>query len=143
MRSNLFCCSQEEMSSRLYSSCWQDANDVDRYTCIHARAGGSAGIGKATALEFDANGATVAVLGRRLERLEAVVKEMKHGHAIVGDLTNSDDMKRAMAEAVEKMGGLDILINNGGVRDCCPLRMVVSAAYGAGCTHAGSHCAGA
>ena len=50
-------------------------------------AGGSAGIGKATALQFDANGCKVAVLGRRLERLEAVVKQMKHGYAVVGDLT--------------------------------------------------------
>jgi NADP-dependent 3-hydroxy acid dehydrogenase YdfG len=83
---------------------------------LHACTGGSAGIGKATALEFDANGATVAVLGRRLERLEAVVKQMKHGVAIVGDLTKEEDMKRAMTEAIDKMGGLDILINNGGVR---------------------------
>ena len=37
-------------------------------------AGGSAGIGKATAFAFDANGCSVAVLGRRLERLDAVVQ---------------------------------------------------------------------
>ena len=78
-------------------------------------AGGSAGIGKATALQFDKNGAIVAVLGRRLERLEAIVSQMKHGYAIVGDLTKEEDMKRAMGEAIAKMGGLDILINNGGV----------------------------
>jgi hypothetical protein len=38
-----------------------------------AGAGGSAGIGKATAFAFDLSGAHVAVLGRRLERLDAVV----------------------------------------------------------------------
>ena len=37
-------------------------------------AGGSAGIGKAAAFAFDANGCSVAVLGRRLERLDAVVR---------------------------------------------------------------------
>lgn len=38
-------------------------------------AGGSAGIGKATAFAFDANGCSVAVLGRRIERLDAVVSQ--------------------------------------------------------------------
>ena len=74
--------------------------------CFTAHAGGSAGIGKATALQFDANGCTVSVLGRRLERLEAVVKQMKHGFSVVGDLTQAHDMERAVKEAIEKMGGL-------------------------------------
>ena len=37
------------------------------------KTGGSAGIGKATALAFDKNGCQVAILGRRKERLDAVV----------------------------------------------------------------------
>ena len=45
-------------------------------------------------------------MGRRLERLEAVVKEMKHGCAIVGDLTKVEDMGRAVKEAIEHMGGV-------------------------------------
>ena len=40
---------------------------------IGALSGGSAGIGKATALAFDKNGCKVAILGRRKERLDAVV----------------------------------------------------------------------
>ena len=40
---------------------------------LTASAGGSAGIGKATALAFDKNGCKVAILGRRKERLDAVV----------------------------------------------------------------------
>ncbi|EIE23326.1 NAD(P)-binding protein [Coccomyxa subellipsoidea C-169] len=77
--------------------------------------GGSAGIGKAAAHQFDANGCHVAVLGRRLERLDAVSKQLKHGVSIVADLTKEDDMKRAVKEAIEKLGGLDILVNSGGV----------------------------
>ncbi|KAK9905602.1 hypothetical protein WJX75_002844 [Coccomyxa subellipsoidea] len=76
--------------------------------------GGSAGIGKATAKAFDANGCFVAVLGRTLKRLDAVAKQLKHGVPIVADLTKEEDLKRAVAEAIEKLGGLDILINNGG-----------------------------
>ena len=106
-------------SSNQFSLFWDKSSSIIRLqqdAPLHACTGGSAGIGKATALEFDANGATVAVLGRRLERLEAGVKQMKHGFAVVGDLTKEEDMKRAMTEAIDKMGGLDILINNGGVR---------------------------
>ena len=43
---------------------------------IFCTAGGSAGIGKATALAFDKNGCKVAVLGRRKERLDAVVSTL-------------------------------------------------------------------
>lgn len=39
------------------------------------------------------------------------VKMMKDGHAIVADLTKVEDMKRAIEEAIAKMGGLDILVN--------------------------------
>ena len=45
---------------------------------FRATVGGSAGIGKAAAQAFDANGCSVAVLGRRLERLEAVVSLLPH-----------------------------------------------------------------
>ncbi|KAK9905613.1 hypothetical protein WJX75_003074 [Coccomyxa subellipsoidea] len=77
--------------------------------------GGSAGIGKATAFAFDANGCSVAVLGRRLERLDAVASQLKHGVSVVADLTKEEDMKRAVKETIEKLGGLDILVNSGGV----------------------------
>ena len=46
--------------------------------CVCTHAGGSAGIGKATALAFDKNGCKVAVLGRRKERLDAVVSLQLH-----------------------------------------------------------------
>ena len=38
-------------------------------------------------------------------------KQLKHGVSIVGDLTKVGDMKRAVQEAIEKLGGLDILVN--------------------------------
>ncbi|BDA47161.1 Glucose 1-dehydrogenase [Coccomyxa sp. Obi] len=77
--------------------------------------GGSSGIGKATVFAFDANGCSVAVLGRTKERLDVVAKQLKVGVSIVADLTKEEDMKRAVKEALEKLGGLDILVNSGGV----------------------------
>ncbi|EIE23343.1 hypothetical protein COCSUDRAFT_41609 [Coccomyxa subellipsoidea C-169] len=82
--------------------------------------GGSSGIGKAAAFSFDANNCKVAILGRRLERLDAVSKQLKHGVSIVADLTKEEDMKRAVKETIEKLGGLDILINSGGASTGLP-----------------------
>lgn len=75
--------------------------------------GGSAGIGKAAALAFGANGARVAVMGRRKERLDSVVDQLPGGLAVVGDLTVPEDCQRAIEETVAAFGGLDILVNNG------------------------------
>lgn len=75
--------------------------------------GGSAGIGKSAALAFFANGARVAVMGRRKERLEAVVAQMEGGLAVVGDLTIPEDCQRAVDETIAAFGSLDILVNNG------------------------------
>ncbi|KAK9842236.1 hypothetical protein WJX81_001967 [Elliptochloris bilobata] len=77
--------------------------------------GGSSGIGKALALAFSANGAIVAITGRRKERLEAVCGQLKEGHYVIADLMKVSDCARTVAEAVFLMGGLDILVNSGGV----------------------------
>lgn len=36
---------------------------------------------------------------------------MKHGVSIVADLTKSEDLPRAVQETIDKLGGLDILVN--------------------------------
>lgn len=75
--------------------------------------GGSAGIGRAAALAFDANGAVVTVMARRKERLAAVVALLKQGHMVVGDLSQPDDCARIVEEAIAAMDGIDILVNSG------------------------------
>jgi NAD(P)-dependent dehydrogenase (short-subunit alcohol dehydrogenase family) len=70
--------------------------------------GGSSGLGRAIARRFVAEGARVAVTGRRAEALEG-------DHKIVADHTREDDNARAIDEAVAALGGLDILVNNAGV----------------------------
>ena len=37
--------------------------------------------------------------------------QLKHGVSVVADLTKEEDMKRAVKETIEKLGGLDILVN--------------------------------
>jgi meso-butanediol dehydrogenase/(S,S)-butanediol dehydrogenase/diacetyl reductase len=75
--------------------------------------GGGTGIGAAVARRFAAEGADVAVMGRRREPLEAVATEVG-GVAIRGDVSKPDDVTRAIASAVEHLGGLDVIVNNAG-----------------------------
>ena len=81
--------------------------------------GGGSGIGKAVALAFAAQGAKVAVMGRRLEKLQEVTAEVRKrgGKAVevVGDVAKAADAERAVRETVEKLGGLNVLVNNAGM----------------------------
>lgn len=78
--------------------------------------GGTSGLGRAIARRFVAEGARVALTGRRADVLAEVVVEVGGGAcAIVADHTVEADNARAVAEAVAALGGLDVLVNNAGV----------------------------
>ena len=77
--------------------------------------GGGGGIGSAMATGFAAAGATVGVVGRTQESLDAVVRELEAGGskalAVPGDMTNEADAEKAVATIVERFGKLDTLVN--------------------------------
>ena len=77
--------------------------------------GGGSGIGRATALAFAAEGATVVVAGRDADALAQTVKEMESGSAVQADVTRGDDVRRLVATVVERHGSLDIAFNNAGI----------------------------
>ena len=81
--------------------------------------GGGTGIGRSTALAFAHEGAKVAVAGRRLEKLQEVVKEIAAagGEAIAlsCDVSRAADAQSAIRATVEAFGKLDVLVNNAGV----------------------------
>lgn len=79
--------------------------------------GATSGIGRATALRFDEEGARVALVGRNAGALEEVAGEMQGSEtlAILADVTNEDDAVRAVRETVEHCGGLDVLVNAAGI----------------------------
>ena len=80
--------------------------------------GAGSGIGRATALMLAAEGARVALAGRRKEPLAQVVAEIERekGTAVVKtcDLTKAREARELGAWVVKTFGGLDILINNAG-----------------------------
>ncbi len=81
--------------------------------------GASAGIGRATAREFAAQGARLALLARRITTLEEVCAELQPYHVPIvltpADVTNSDQLAAAVDRVCEVFGRIDILINKAGV----------------------------
>lgn len=81
--------------------------------------GGGTGIGAATARLLAAEGATVSLVGRRLEPLDAVARETG-GKAYSADLTDRDATEQAFAAAREASGPFDIVVLNAGIADSAP-----------------------
>ena len=81
--------------------------------------GASSGIGAATALRLAEDGASVALLARRKDRLEDLAAQIQQagGTAMVvaADLTDRSQAESAVELAVERFGRLDILVNNAGL----------------------------
>lgn len=78
--------------------------------------GASSGIGAATARALAADGYRVALLARRLDRIEALADELGNGSiAIRADVTDRDALLAAAQRVQEELGGADVLVNNAGV----------------------------
>jgi NAD(P)-dependent dehydrogenase (short-subunit alcohol dehydrogenase family) len=78
--------------------------------------GGASGIGQATAARFLEEGSRVCVLDRSDEARARVVKELPElAAAIDADVAALDQVQAAFAEAIDRMGSVDILINNAGI----------------------------
>lgn len=86
--------------------------------------GASSGIGRASALALAMQGARVVVAARRLDRLQALVAEIKNrgrdALAVQMDVTKKADIDNAVAQTVATFGRLDILLNNAGTADGAP-----------------------
>ncbi|WP_405592847.1 SDR family NAD(P)-dependent oxidoreductase [Streptomyces sp. NBC_01092] len=81
--------------------------------------GASSGIGHATALELAREGASVALVGRREDRLTDLAAEISNsgGKALVvpADITTAEAAAEAVERTVNGLGRLDTLVNNAGL----------------------------
>jgi 3-oxoacyl-[acyl-carrier protein] reductase len=78
--------------------------------------GATGGIGGAIARAFHTAGATVAISGRQSDKLEVLAKELgERVHVLPCDLADRAAVAKLIDQAVAKMGGLSILVNNAGL----------------------------
>jgi NAD(P)-dependent dehydrogenase (short-subunit alcohol dehydrogenase family) len=78
--------------------------------------GASSGIGRATARLFLEKGAFVALVGRRQDALvEAGSDHNDRALVVPADLSDETETDRCFREAVERLGGLDVLVNSAGI----------------------------
>jgi NAD(P)-dependent dehydrogenase (short-subunit alcohol dehydrogenase family) len=86
--------------------------------------GASSGLGVAFAVGLAEAGADVAICARRMEKLEQTKTQVhERGRrcvAVQADVANPDDCNRVVAEAVDQLGQVDVLINNAGVGTAVP-----------------------
>ncbi|MGD1277554.1 MAG: SDR family NAD(P)-dependent oxidoreductase [Tepidisphaeraceae bacterium] len=77
--------------------------------------GASAGIGRALAIELAGRGSRLVLGARRLDRLEALNRELGGAHVcLCCDVSRAEDCRRLVLTAVEKFGRLDTLVCNAG-----------------------------
>ena len=103
--------------------------------------GGSSGIGQAIAIRFAEHGANVAInylttpqeaAGTEDQVHTCLRKVRQHGVRDVlvqGDVSSEEDVVRMVREAAERLGGLDILINNAGIQISRPSEQLASAEF--------------
>jgi NADP-dependent 3-hydroxy acid dehydrogenase YdfG len=81
--------------------------------------GASSGIGEATALALAGEGAKVALAARRQDRLEVLERKLVSNGAEVTtvalDVTDEQACRDAVSATRDRLGGLDIVINNAGL----------------------------
>ncbi|PCI35008.1 MAG: 3-oxoacyl-ACP reductase [Flavobacteriaceae bacterium] len=82
-------------------------------------AASSQGLGKATAIEFAKEGATVAICGRNAASLEIARQEIIQAgngavFAVTGDLSIEDDRQHIITSILKEFGQIDVLVTNTG-----------------------------
>jgi NAD(P)-dependent dehydrogenase (short-subunit alcohol dehydrogenase family) len=75
--------------------------------------GGAQGIGRAIADGLAAEGARIVVVD--LERAEDAAGAYRDGVGLTADVAEETDVERAVAEAYERCGSVDVLVNNAGL----------------------------
>ncbi len=84
--------------------------------------GGNSGIGLATAELFVREGARVTIVGRNKRTLDEAAEVLGAGAlALQADVTDAEAIERAVAEAVQRFGPLDIVFANAGIGNLSPL----------------------
>lgn len=78
--------------------------------------GAGTGIGRACAIALAKEGAQVALIGRRKDRIEQVAREIgDRAFATSADISQTHEIQRLVDETVRRFGGINFLLNNAGI----------------------------
>jgi len=79
--------------------------------------GADSGIGAATARRFAAEGARVVIADLKADKLQATAKDLPADRTLAQptDVSRYEEVERLVAAAVERFGGVDVLVNNAGI----------------------------
>src|SRR5919202_2187273 len=103
--------------------------------------GGSSGIGQAIAVRFAEHGANVAInylttpdeAADTEQQVQACVSRVQQQGVrdvlVQADVSNEDDVVRMVGEAAERLGGIDVLVNNAGIQISRPSEELASADF--------------
>ena len=87
--------------------------------------GASSGLGEAAARHLSAEGASLVLGARRVDRLEALARDLTaqggRALALATDVTDRAQVQRLVDAAVETHGRIDVLVNNAGLMPQSPL----------------------
>lgn len=90
----------------------------DLHGCVAVVTGGSAGIGRGMAIALARQGADLAIMARRPEKLEATAKEIESLGVrclpVACDVTSEESVQAALDAIMKEYGHIEILINNAG-----------------------------
>ena len=87
--------------------------------------GASSGLGEAAARLLSAEGAKVVLGARRVDRIDAIAKELvgkdRKALALATDVTKHEQVKKLVDTAVSTFGRIDVMLNNAGLMPQSPL----------------------
>jgi NAD(P)-dependent dehydrogenase (short-subunit alcohol dehydrogenase family) len=77
--------------------------------------GASSGIGQAAALKFATEGALVAAVARRIEKMEDLREQSKNIQPFAADLTNENQTSAVVKSITDKFGRIDVVVHAAGI----------------------------
>ena len=90
--------------------------------------GGGTGIGRASAIELAATGASVVICGRRRDPLQATVAEIEAAGgaclAVPADIREPDQVTQVVDAGIERFGAINLLVNNAGGQFSAPAQEI-------------------